>query len=290
MNRLTPSEASQLFRDPPEHIPFNGGAVAYRRVGSGPDVLFVHGWPVSGATYRQLLPHLAPHVTCHVIDLVGAGDSRFGRDSELSFDNHVQAVRHVVDTLGLESVSLVGHDSGGLIARHAMAGDPRLRSMVLANTEQPQGLTWLFRNFVLMGKLPGFAHLLAWIGMNRSLRRSPLAFGGCFTDRSLLGGEFEEFFLAPLRDNADLRWATGRLVRTFRTRFVYELGALHQKIDAPVQLVWGENDPFFPLAWAREMVSTFSNAQLHVVSGAKLFVHEERPEEVATAMLPTILG
>ena len=27
-------------------------------VGSGPDVLFVHGWPVSGATFRLLLPHL----------------------------------------------------------------------------------------------------------------------------------------------------------------------------------------------------------------------------------------
>ena len=46
---------------------------AYRRVGVGPDVLFVHGWPVSGATFRTLLPHLVDHVTCHVVDLPGAG-------------------------------------------------------------------------------------------------------------------------------------------------------------------------------------------------------------------------
>ena len=58
----------------------------------------------------------------------------------------------------------------------------------------------------------------------------------------------------------------------------------------PVQLVWGEGDPFFPLAWAREMVDTFADARLHVVAEAKLFAHEERPAEVAEAILPTLLG
>ena len=58
----------------------------------------------------------------------------------------------------------------------------------------------------------------------------------------------------------------------------------------PVQLVWGEDDPFFPVAQAREMVATFPNARLHVVPNSKLFVHEERPQEVAEAMLPTLLG
>ena len=38
-------------------------------------MLFVHGWPVSGATFRRLLPHLTEHVTCHLLDLPGAGDS-----------------------------------------------------------------------------------------------------------------------------------------------------------------------------------------------------------------------
>ena len=63
--------------DPDRFLDVGAGEVAYRRVGTGPDVLFVHGWPVSGATFRTLLPHLADHVTCHVIDLPGAGSSRF---------------------------------------------------------------------------------------------------------------------------------------------------------------------------------------------------------------------
>ncbi len=289
MDAFSISAAEDFFRaDPQRHLDVGAGQVAYRTVGRGPDVLFVHGWPVSGATFRGLLPHLAPHVTCHVIDLVGTGDSRFDRDTTLSIAHHIETVRRVVDALKLDRFAVVGHDSGGMIARHAVAGDERLRAMVLVNTEQPRGLNWRFRQFLLMSKLPGFEGALAWAGMRRGLRRNRFLLGDCFSDRSLLNGAFEEFFLAPLRDSADRRWAAGQLVRSFDPRFVAELAALHSKIDVPVQLVWGANDPFFPLAWAREMVATFANAKLHVVDDTKLFVHEERPQQVAEAMLPVL--
>ena len=206
MTTLTAEAATDLFRAPPERfIDVGAGEVAYRRVGSGPDVLFVHGWPVSGATFRGLLPHLAPHVTCHVLDLVGAGHSRFSRATPVGIQNHIDAVRAVVDALALERVAVVGHDSGGMIARHALAGDPRLRAMALINTEQPQGLAWRFRQFLLFSKLPGFMRLLAWIAMRPGLRRNRFLLGDCFADRRLLGGEFEELFLAPLQRDLDRR-------------------------------------------------------------------------------------
>jgi pimeloyl-ACP methyl ester carboxylesterase len=291
MTTLTAAHAADLFRKAPDrHIDGGAGAVAYRRVGAGPDVLFVHGWPVSGATFRGLLPHLAPHVTCHLIDLVGAGQSRFDRSTRIDLRQHIASIRRVVDALGLESFAAVGHDSGGLMARHAMAGDRRLRSMALINTEQPQGLNWRFRQFLMMAKLPGFASILAWAAMRRGLRKNPFLLGDCFTDQRLLDGEFEEFFLAPLQDDLARRWAAGQLGRTFDTGLITELTGVHARLTVPVQLVWGENDPFFPLAWAREMVSTFPDARLHVVKNAKLFSHEERPAEVAEAILPALLG
>ncbi len=79
---LSRSDASMLFRrEPDRFFDVGAGEVAYRRIGTGPDVLFVHGWPVSGATFRLLLPHFAEHVTCHVVDLPGAGSSRFDADT-----------------------------------------------------------------------------------------------------------------------------------------------------------------------------------------------------------------
>jgi pimeloyl-ACP methyl ester carboxylesterase len=287
---LTPTTAADLFRKPPDRFieVDGGGAVACRTVGTGPDVLFVHGWPVSGATFRTLLPDLAEHVTCHVVDLLGAGSSRFSAQSTPSLAGHITAVRDVVDQLDLESVALVGHDSGGMIARHAMAGDDRLRAMGLINTEQSQGLSLRFRSFLACRNLPGIGGALGWVAGQPRLRHNKFVLGDAFADSSLLDGEFDEFFLRPLFEEQDRRVATIKILRSFENRYVEELGALHRKIDVPVQLVWGGQDPFFPVKLAREMVSTFPDARLEVIEDAGLFSHEERPAEVAAALLPVL--
>ncbi len=292
MTAITPAAAADLFRrEPDRYLDVGSGAeVAYRRVGTGPDVLFVHGWPVSGGTFRCLLPHLVDHVTCHVVDLPGAGWSRFTAGTPVSVDLHIASVRRVVDLLGLDQVAAVGHDSGGMIARHALAGDPRLRALGLIDTEQPQGVTWMFRMFLIARHLPAFGSVLAWAVGRRRLRRSDLLLGGSFTDKSLLDGEFDELFLAPLRTDRQRLAAGIKLLRSLEKHHLQELGALHQRITAPVQLVWGENDPFFPVSWAREMVDTFPDARLTVIGGARLFAHEEKPAEVAAALLPVLTG
>ncbi|HEY5876266.1 MAG TPA: alpha/beta hydrolase, partial [Ilumatobacteraceae bacterium] len=273
--------AADLFRRDPERLLDVGtGGVAYRRVGSGPDVLFVHGWPVSGATFRLLLPFLSDHVTCHIIDLPGAGSSTFTSDTPLTIENHIHSVRRTLDLLELDDVAVVGHDSGGMIARHAVAGDPRLRALGLIDTEQSTGLSWKFKSFIAGRRIPGFGAGLAWIAGRPRLRRNPLVLGDAFVDRSLLDGEFDEFFLQPLHRSRPHRDAAIRLLRSFDHQHIRDLGELHRQIDVPVLLVWGEQDRFFPVQWARDMVADFPDARLEVIKGAGLFSHEERPAEV----------
>jgi haloalkane dehalogenase len=286
---MTAQEASNLFRTTPHRFLDVGcGEVAYRRVGNGPDVLFVHGWPVHSATFRTLLPHLVDHVTCHLIDLPGAGDSRYTTATPLSIENHISSVKRTIDSLELNDVAVVGHDSGGMIARHAVVGDPRVRALGLIDTEQSTGLSWKFKSFIAGRRVPGFGAALGWVAGHPRLRRSPLVLGDAFADRSLLDGEFDEFFLRPLNRSSDSRNAAIRLLKSFDYRLVRELAEIHTRIDVPVHLVWGEKDKFFPVAWARTMVGSFPNATLSVIPGAGLFSHEERPREVAEALLPTL--
>ena len=110
-------------------------------------------------------------------------------------------VKHL-DILGLDRVAVVGHDSGGMIARHAMAGDPRLRAMGLIDTEQSRGTGWRFDAFLAVRHLPGLAAGLGWVAGARRVRRNGFVLGDAFVDRSLLDGEFDEFFL---RQDAHLR-------------------------------------------------------------------------------------
>lgn len=291
MTTLTESSAAELFRQAPDRMLDVGIAeAAYRRVGTGPDVLFVHGWPVSGATWRRLLPLLTDHVTCHIVDLPGAGDSRFSADAPLSVQSHIESVRTIVDLLELDDVAVVGHDSGGMIARHAMAGDPRLRAMGLINTEMPSGLDWRFRSFLSLRHVPGVAGILGWLVGQPTLRRNGFVLGDAFADKSLLDGEFDEFFLQPIHTDAHRRAAAIKVLKSFDENHVNELAEVHARIDVPVQMVWGAEDPFFPIAKAREMVGTFADATLAELDGVGLFSHEEAPERAAAALLPTLTG
>jgi len=286
---MTPDDAAEMFRRPPDRfLDVGAGEVAHRVVGSGPDVLFVHGWPVSGATFRKLLPHLAEHVTCHVIDLPGAGSSRFDEHTPLTVAQHFHSVRQVLDLLELSDVAVVGHDSGGLIARHALAGDPRVRAMGLIDTEQPTGMSWRFRSFLATRHVPGFGAAFGWLAGRPRLRRNRFVLGDAFVDATLLDGEFDEFFLRPLHTSPAHRRAAAKVFRSFDLQYVRDLHELHRRIDVPVQLVWGEQDAFLPVKWAKEMVATFPDARLQIIAGAGLFSHEERPAEVARALLPIL--
>jgi haloalkane dehalogenase len=287
---ITPSEAAALFRSTPHrYVDVDNGEVAVRTVGNGPDVLLVHGWPVSGATFRELLPHLATHLRCHVVDLVGAGDSRFDRTTRFGIAEHAVAVRRVVEELALDDVAVVGHDSGGLIARHALAGDERVRAWGLLDTETPHHTSLRFRSFLALRHVPRVEHLLAQVFSARRLRRTSLVLGGCFADPGRLDGEFDEFFLRPLREDPDRRWAAGELLRRFDLGTLTALPDLHRRIRVPVQMVYGADDPFFPAGAARATSSTFAGpASLHLVERGRLFAHEEYAAQTAAALLPTL--
>ena len=290
MPTLTAVEAAELFRrQPDQFLDVGAGEAAYRRVGTGPDVLFVHGWPVSGATFRTLLPHLVDHVTCHLVDLPSAGSSRFDANTPLSVRQHITTVQRVLDLLELDRVAVVGHDSGGLIVRHAMVGDPRLQAMGLINTEPPE-VGWRFKAFLAARHLPAFGAGFGWVAGHPRLRRIGLVLGDAFADSSLLDGEFDEFFLRQLHESPKHRRAAVKVLRTFDMQLITDLPGIHRRIDVPVQLVWGDQDPFFPLDKAKAMVDTFPDAKLEVIEGAGLFSHEERPEAVAQALLPTLTG
>jgi pimeloyl-ACP methyl ester carboxylesterase len=132
-----------------------------------------------------------------------------------------------------------------------------------------------------MAKVPFGPQLLVSLLRVRSFRRSLLGFGSCFTDPSYVDGDFAEHFLKPLADERK-RHGQLELLRTFERRFVDELAETHARIKAPVLCIWGENDPYFPVGAARRMLATLpKGTQFETIAGARLFPHEDHPEEIA---------
>lgn len=264
-------------------IDVGSASLAYRKTGTGPDVVLIHGWPLHGETFRAIVPRLASRFTCHVLDLPGTGRSVWTESTPITLRAHAAAVVRAIETLALSRVAFVAHDSGGAVARLAAAElGARCFGLVLGNTEIPGYRPPVLVALVKLAKLPGGWKLLPLILRSRWLRRSGLGFGGCFHDRRLMDGEFATLFVEPLLTSA--RAAAGQLalVRQFEWSAIDEMARTHARITAPVSLIWGVDDPWFPLARARGMIDQFpGGAELVEMQDGKLFIHEERPEEWA---------
>src|SRR4051794_41140714 len=115
---------------------FDGTPIAYETVGSGPDVLLLHGfasdrngnWIAPGI--RDAIAASGRRVTAY--DARGHGQS--GKPHDVAaYDNNamVRDARFVLDALAIEKVDVVGYSMGAIVASRLVPNEPRARSLVL---------------------------------------------------------------------------------------------------------------------------------------------------------------
>ena len=256
------------------------------RFGRGPDVVCIHGWPLHAATFRRIIPALAEHFTLHVIDLPAAGRSISPDDVPVDLVSHAAAMRRAIDVLGLSRFALLAHDSGAAIARLVAAGDDRVAAIVMGNTEIPGHHPWQLDAFVALANRSFGGALLASVLRVGFIRRSPLGFGGCFTDPAYVDGEFGALFVEPMLTSKVVMARHMNMLRAFDARVVDGLTETHARITAPVLGIWGPRDRFFPIEKARAMMRTFpGGGTLTTIANASLFAHEDHPVAFGTEAL-----
>ncbi|MCU4121467.1 alpha/beta fold hydrolase [Variovorax sp. N23] len=93
----------------------NGTRINYRIGGSGPAIVLLHGYAETGHMWNPLMPMLVKTHTVVVPDLRGAGDSS-KPEAGYTKKNMAVDVHELVRSLGIPSVSIVGHDIGLMVA------------------------------------------------------------------------------------------------------------------------------------------------------------------------------
>ncbi len=91
--------------------------LSVRKVGSGPPLIFVHGFMVNGRTWRFIIPELAKTHTCYIVESAGFGDTQWDKKTKFDFSAHTRRYIALFKILGLKTYGLVAHDTGGSIAR-----------------------------------------------------------------------------------------------------------------------------------------------------------------------------
>ncbi len=277
----------QFYSDAPiEWVDTGSARLPCRRFGSGPPLLMVHGFPLSGFTWRKLLPELARHRTCWTLDLPGLGGSEWTGATEFSFDGQGRTLKRLADRLGFERYAVIAQDTGGTFARYLALEDPaRVEKLILLNTEMPHHRPPWIPTYQFLMRVPGTLPAFGLLLKSRAYLRSPMGFGGCFADTSLIDGDFREEFVEGLRRSSYRMAGMSVYLRGCKWEAVDALAQLHAQLTMPVALIWGAEDPTFPLEGARAMVGQFPDARLVAVPGARLLLHEERPQEVVRAVL-----
>ena len=261
------------------------GALEYVDHGpaDGPAVVFVHGVLVNGALWRETATRLGEDgVRAIVPDWpIGAHRLPFGSDADLSPRGVAGLVAELCERLGLEDVTLVGNDSGGVVCQYVAALHPRrIGRLVLTNCDGPGAFPPLVFKAVIAA------------GRRRSTLRPVLRLSGTRLGARLLmatlsrephtelGRSWMHASAVPTVVDDVVRF-----VRGVDERDYLAVAATLGSFDRPVLLVWGTGDRWaFTPRVGRRVASLFREARIVEVPRARAFVSLDAPATLSDAI------
>ena len=263
----------------------NSGSIDlhYEDAGSGPPVVLIHGYPLSGRAWDKQVPGLleAGH---RVITYDRRG---FGQSSQptsgYDYDTFAADLKTLMDKLDLQEATLVGHSMGtGEVTRYlGNYGSARLARAVLVSPippfllqtdDNPEGLPGsLFEGFIQTAK----ADTPAWMK----------GFLDNFYNFDVLGGtrvSDQAFQVSWNIATAASAIAAVACIPTWETDFRDDL----PKIDVPVLVVHGDADRILPFAnTGKRLPGLIKDIKLTVIEGGPHAIAWTHADQVNQALL-----
>jgi haloalkane dehalogenase len=257
--------------------------------GASETVLLMHGEPSWSYLYRHMIPTITSAGHRAVApDLVGFGRSdKPSRRSDYTYQRHVDWMTEWFANIGLQEVTLVCQDWGGLIGLRLVAAMPeRFRRLVVANTFLPTG-----------DRDPGAA-FRAWQQFSQDVDPFPvgrIVNGGCTTD---LSERVIAAYDAPFLDESYKEGARQfpLLVPTTPddpaaapNREAWESLA---RFDRPVLCAFSDSDPIMAGADApfRKRIPGAAGQPHTTIAGGGHFLQEDCGPELAAVVTSFIAG
>lgn len=241
-------------------------------VGSGPDLVMLHGVSLAAAIWVPLLNHLRGYRT-HLVEFPGHGLSDpFTYQVGTVREHSVQLLDDLFDSLGLDAPSVVGHSLGGMFALwHAAERPGKIASLVAVGDPG--------------AALPGVEvrmplSILTVRGLGRAVLASPTPRS---TYRRMLGQGTSPAAVRSMPDELVdiLRLACRRkgnpktvsslmhAIDGFRRPRPETLMSDSElaRIEVPTLFYWGREDPFLSPQRAHQSIAKIPGAVLHEVAG-----------------------
>jgi pimeloyl-ACP methyl ester carboxylesterase len=301
----------------------------YAEAGSGPLVLFCHGWPESWYSWRhQLAAVSAAGFRCVAPDMRGYGGTEAPEPIEgYTLHNLVGDMAELVKGLGETQAVIVGHDWGAPVAWHAALWRPDLFTAVCGMSVPyvPPGYVDILTALEKLGikdfylqyfQKPGVAEAELQQDIKGALRRLYFTASGDLEEKgkgfgrlptgTLLGNTVDPPALPGWLSDADLDYYTAEFARTgFRgglnwyrnLKRNWELGGpwRGQPIRVPSLFIAGSRDGVLRFPAAQAQLDAFPKTLpalrgSHILEGAGHWVQQERPDEVNRLLIGFLKG
>src|SRR5215471_16453971 len=264
------------------HIELPHGTVRYLESGTGPPVVFLHGYLMGARLWDPVAHRLAGEFRCLVPELpFGAHPMPLNPAADLTSAGLSRLVADFLQALDLTGVILVGNDSGAAIAQVVAARHAeRLGGLVLATGDAFDNYPPKpFRPLIAAAKSGALTPLLALLRARRP-RSLPTAYGW-LTHGDLPHDLIDQWVAAYFADKGvrnDLRRLTAALGDDdFMNQIATELAAF----PGPALLAWAADDKFFPVEHARRLAAILPDARLELIPGSRTWVMRDQPELTA---------
>jgi pimeloyl-ACP methyl ester carboxylesterase len=263
----------------------HGHRLVYRVAGTGPALLLVHGLFEDALTWRKVMPRLARTHTVIAPDLFGHGES----DAPSGIDyyspsGHAGTLRDLLDVLGHDRVTVVGHSLGGGIALSFAYNFPaRIQRMALISSGglgrevhpllRALSLTGAGLALRLLTMRPTL-DLLAALALLAKRARVPTAARSLRALQRTLtnagGSERRTALLTTVRAAIGHRGQRASVLdRPYLLRLV------------PTLVLWGTSDRIIPAHHASVALASNPSAELTLLDGAGHLPHLTRADLVA---------
>ena len=262
--------------------------------GDGPAFVLMHGFPDNQHIYDDLVPHLAAAGRRVVtFDFLGFGQSEKPAGAHYSFRQQLDDLEAVVDQLGLSRIVPVAHDSSGAAALNfAIAHPNRTAALVILNAAFATSPSARWPELITLFGTPGLAALTG------AIIQSPQQFDWIVNfqreafKRSLADKHKAHYdaFLGPLIDRNFRQDGAGPAFVEMTAQFFDELDRNAAripdlaKLDIPVKIIWGENDPYLTADHARDFGTYLKNSSLRLLPAGH-WLQLDEPALVAAEML-----
>jgi pimeloyl-ACP methyl ester carboxylesterase len=207
----------------------SGATLIAETFGEGPHpFLLLHGIGMGRSVYLDVVQRLRGRVIA--LDLPGFGEAP-EPSRTFTMERHADLIAAYLRHVGSEPVVVIGHSMGSQIGAELAARHPSLvAGVVLAGPTVNKAA----RNIgaqarYLLSDLVGERPLVIWRGAREYLRGGP------------------------------------HLIRKIRATVVHEPEKAFARMDCPVLVLRGEDDPLAPMSWCREIIDAIPGADLQVI-------------------------